>query len=170
MTEPKKADNRLFSLANLLSPTVKAALIGAAAALVVNWWIAPAQNRAQKLADRQYDVLAEVAQLNADYYQAVWNVYFAIVGNEEASARRSYREQVQRASSAAQGMKVKLYVLFKDRTIVDDWQGLMQTYHDAYYPLGRSQDVSESDLNERLRPAEGALDSIVRKMRHEIDL
>ena len=116
----------------------------------------------------------EVAQLSGEYYQGIWNVYFGIIGEETPEAMRWYRDQVQKASAKAKGMGVKLSMLFSDQTIAQEWEQAMKVYHDAHYPLGRPEERNkinkeyENTLNEKLKPAESLLDSMVSKMRAEL--
>jgi len=156
------------------SPTFKAACIAAGALIVVHLWIVPAAIRQQKRLDEKYASITEVAELSGEYYQGIWNVYFGIIGKEDAEALRWYRDQVQRASAQAKGIGIKLSMLFSDPTIAQEWTQAMKIYHDAHYPLGRSEERSkingeyESFLNEKLRPADSLLGSMIEKMRAEL--
>ena len=140
------------------------AVVAGFVSVTVNLWIVPSVQRQQRLADQRLEVLVEVADINADYYQGIWNVFFGIQGNEEPEARRSYREQLQRISARSEGIRQKLIVFFKDQTVAEDWKKLMVVYHDAYYPLGREQKMTESELNTKLAPAAILFDSLVKKM------
>ena len=116
----------------------------------------------------------EVAQLSGEYYQGIWNVYFGIIGKEDAEALRWYRDQVQRASARANGMGIKLSMLFSDPAVAQEWKRAMKIYHDAHYPLGRPEERGkineeyEKLLNEKLKPADLLLESIVEKMQAEL--
>ena len=156
------------------SPTFKAACIAAGALIVVHLWIVPAAIRQQKRLDEKYASITEVAELSGEYYQGIWNVYFGIIGKEDAEALRWYRDQVQKASARASGVGIKLSMLFSDPAIAQEWKQAMKIYHDAHYPLGRPEERGkineeyEKLLNEKLRPADPLLESMIEKMQAEL--
>ena len=140
----------------------------------MQFWIVPAAIRQQKQLDEKYASIIEVAQLSGEYYQGIWNVYFGVIGEETPEAMRWYRDQIQKASAKARGMSVKLSMLFSDQTVAQEWEQAMKVYHDAHYPLGRPEERNkinkeyENTLNEKLKPAESRLDSMISKMRAEL--
>lgn len=156
------------------SSTFKAACITAGALLIIHLWIVPSAIRKQKQLDEKYVAITEVAQLSAEYYQSIWNVYFGIVGNEPPEATRWYRDQAQKASAKGEGIRVKLSMLFSDPKIVQHWEQVMKVYHDAHYPLGRPEERNkineeyEAVLNKNLRSADPPLQAMVQKMRTEL--
>ncbi len=155
---------------NTFSPTVNAAVISAIVAFAVSGWLIPKIQREQKLADRQYEAISEVAVANANYYQSIWNVYFGLSNNEDTEARRHYRDQMQAASAQAEGIKAKLAILFRDSRIVEDWQLLMQVYGRTYYPLGRGENLSEATVNQMLTDAAPLWEALSTNMRQEIEM
>lgn len=143
------------------------ALIGALAIVWVNARIMPAVQREQKLKDRQYDILAEIATISADYEQSIWNYFFSLTEKEPLENRRHDREQGQRASSAAQGAQQKLIIFFKDHTIASDWAEAMKVYGSVAESLG-IEDITAEELEKRLIGGEDLTKAVAGKIRAEI--
>jgi len=158
------------SALNWLSPNMNAAIISAVVAIGLSWWIIPSVQREQKLADRQYEMFAEVATVSTKALADTWNVFFASNNRKDIDAQRRHRDQLQSAAAQMHGIRTKLSVLFEDQSIADTWEQMMQTFHDAYYPLGRGEKLSETELNQALAPICPLLGSLIAKMHSETEM
>ena len=117
---------------------------------------------------RKQDVRADANAVAFKYAQAIWNYWHGRKHVEPKEAMQEYRNQLQRATEEAASISVRLEDLYEDKTIVQDWRQMMQSFHDAHFPLGQGGMVDEVTMQHDVVSAMSLADSAIARMRDEV--
>lgn len=125
--------------------------------------------RQEKLLERKYEVISNVASIPAEYYQNMWNYFFAVKNISEIQTKSTlsekdwemiqkhearlekYRTELQTTIIKAKSVEAQL-VLFKNKEIANSWNKFLEIYWRGFYPISR-EGITEENLNEQLNKA-----------------
>jgi len=112
----------------------------------------------------KFEIMRAAPSIYAAYYQETWNQWYAFRNRQPSE---EYRRNIQRIAAEAKTIEVQLPVLFRDKQIYEKWRQVMRILWEANYPVGR-EDVTEQQLNAKLKVAGQLIDDILNSMYKEL--